>query len=83
MERLFTETDQWNSNKLSLSYTLKIEKKVFQHEQQTTDQTTPFHYDGIFQWYKFALDTCTQYRPIFVKQNKVKILLKILQLLSK
>ena len=61
----------------------KNRKKAFQHEPQTTGQTAPFHYDRIFQWCKFALDTCTQCRPIFVKRNKVKILLNILQLWSK
>ena len=28
--------------------------------QQSTDQTNSFHYDHISQWYKIALDTCTQ-----------------------
>ena len=40
-------------------------KKVFQQEQQSNDQTNSFHYDHIFQCYKFALDICTQCGPIF------------------
>ena len=39
-------------------------KKAFQQEQQSTNQTNSFHYDHIFQWYKFALDICTQCGPI-------------------
>ena len=40
-------------------------KKAFQQEQQSTNQTNCFHCEHIFQWYKFALDICTQCRPIF------------------
>ena len=40
-------------------------KKAFQQEQQSINQTNCFHYEHIFQCYKFALDICTQCGPIF------------------
>ena len=55
-------------------------KKAFGQEQQSTDQTNYCHYDYIkfFQWYKLAVDTCTQCGPIFEKDRSGDFVKKFL-----
>ena len=58
-------------------------KQGFQQEQQSTDQTNSSHYDHIFQWYKFALGTCTQCGPMFSNTVELKSSLQFYNPLSK
>ena len=79
MERLFTETDQCNSNKLSLSYTLKTERRHSNKSNRALTKLSLSIMTTFFNDIKFTQDICTQCGPIFFKQSRVKNLLKILQ----
>ena len=56
----------------SLCHTLWKQKTGIPTRATEHRQTNFFHYDHIFQWYKFALGTCTQCGPMLSNTVELK-----------